>query len=83
MSRHRVTIDEIGPDRYGERLATLVDDEGRSVVLPADLLPADARIGDVLTLTFERDVDETAKRVDRVASLQQRLFGRGKGPTKG
>lgn len=83
MSRHRVTIDEISPDRYGERLATLVDDEGRSVVLPADLLPADARIGDVLTLTLERDVDETAKRVDRVASLQQRLFGRGKGPSEG
>lgn len=83
MSRHRVTIDEISPDRYGEHLATLVDDEGRSVVLPADLLPADARIGDVLTLTLERDVDETTKRVDRVASLQQRLFGRGKGPTEG
>ncbi len=81
MTSHRLTIDEIGPDNDGNRLVTLVDDAGRSIVLPVELLPDDARIGDVVLLAIERDRAETVERAERVADLQRRLFGRRNRPT--
>lgn len=81
MTRHRLTIDEIGPDNNGNPLATLVDDAGRPIVLPVGLLPEDARLGDVVTLTIERDRAETVERAERVADVQRRLFGRRNRPT--
>ena len=81
MSSHRLTIDEIGPDNDGNHLATLVDDSGRSIVLPVELLPDGARLGDVVTLTIEQDHAETVERAERVAELQRRLFGRRNRPT--
>jgi hypothetical protein len=70
-----VTVDEIGPDADGILLATLVSDAGESITCPLHLLPQESRVGDVLTLTFQSDPDERARRRKRILDLQRRLFG--------
>jgi len=43
-----------------KEIAVLAGDDGVSVDLPRRLLPGDAKAGDVLTLTIERDHAATA-----------------------
>lgn len=69
------TVDQLGPDQQGRTLATLVTDDGDSLVLPAGLLPEDTREGDVVRVTLRREPDETERRRSRVRKLQERLFG--------
>ncbi len=68
------TVDrfEVGPG--GEVLAVLVMDDGQQVIVPRSSLPAGSRQGDVLRVRFERDEEETRRRLDRVRSLQRELF---------
>lgn len=75
IRRLRASIDQLGPDQHGETLATLVTDDGDTLVLPARLLPDGTRAGDVLLLTLRREPDETERRRSRIADLQKRLFG--------
>jgi hypothetical protein len=75
MTELRVTVDEIehGPD--GERLATLVTDDGDTFVVPCAVLPDGTRDGDVLRVSFEHEADQTEQRRSRISDLQRRLFG--------
>ena len=73
----RLTVDELGIDRDGCVLATLIDDEGRAVTIPAGLLPEDAKVNDVIEADFRLDPGSTAERKARVRRLQHRLFDRG------
>ena len=49
-------------------------EEGKTINLPAALLPADAREGDVLRLTVDRET--TDERKARAEELRNRLFHR-------
>ncbi|HUG15957.1 MAG TPA: DUF3006 domain-containing protein [Thermomicrobiales bacterium] len=70
-----LTVDAIDETADGGLVATLVTDAGERVILPLALLPDGTREGDVVRMTLERDVDETAERRRRVVDLQKRLFG--------
>lgn len=70
-----VTVDEISTNQHGESIATLVAGDGALLTLPAALLPAGARVGDVLRLTLEPDPEETDRRRSASSQLQRELFG--------
>ena len=66
----RATIDRIEEDIA----VLLLDDEpGSRCTLSVTFLPPGTREGDVLTLTLERDEDETRAARDRSAALIARL----------
>jgi len=73
---HRMTIDEIQRNRDGDLVATLVDDDGRQAVVPLDLLPAGARLNQVVTVDFRIDEPSTERRREHIQRLQHRLFQR-------
>jgi hypothetical protein len=75
MTHVLLTIDELSPDSTGTLIATLISGDGATVTLPAGLLPADARVGDVLQVSLTIDPEESARRRDAVAELQRKLFG--------
>lgn len=56
-----------------KEVAVLVDDDGRSFDLPRWLLPKDARAGDVVRLTVERDPKATARLVAKTKKVQDDL----------
>jgi hypothetical protein len=63
-------------DRIEEGVAVLITEQGASLSLPADCLPAGAREGDVLDLIIRRNPAETEKLADRVEELQNLLLER-------
>ena len=71
----RVTVDEISANAAGEKIATLVTDDGGQLVVPLAMLPPGTRRGAVLTLSFIPDEAERSRRLARVRDLQRRLFG--------
>jgi hypothetical protein len=71
----RLTVDDIDVNADDEQVAALVTDDGQVMVVPLEILPAGVRRGDVLTLTLERDPDETEARRQKILDLQKRLFG--------
>jgi hypothetical protein len=62
-------------DRLEEGTAVLIslDDETLRVNVPVLLLPKGSREGDILTITFERDVEATRAAHERMAGLVDRL----------
>ena len=62
-------------DRIEDRVAVLIlrDDESVRITLPAGILPAGSREGDILTLTLERDEAMTAAAKERVSSIIDRM----------
>jgi hypothetical protein len=63
-------------DRFeGKRksIAVLLTDDGQSINLPRVLLPQDAKAGDVLVLTLERDLEATRKVVEETRQVQKDL----------
>ncbi len=71
----RMTVDEIELNAENQRVAVLVGDDGTHLVMPLAMLPDGTRIGDVLTLSLDRDIDETERRRKTVRDLQRKLFG--------
>lgn len=65
-------------DRVEEGLAVLLvrEDESISFTLPRSLLPPGAREGDILEVTFHRDVAETEAARKRIAERIARLKSR-------
>ena len=57
---HRVALDRFEDGRDGAKLAVLVTDDGRSIVVPRDLLPAGASAGATLRLDLTLDPEATA-----------------------
>jgi hypothetical protein len=78
-SQVRATVDEITTDADDVPLASLLTDDGVSLVVPLTLLPTGTRDGDVLLIRFQHDAGERAARRAKVAELQARLFGERKG----
>jgi hypothetical protein len=75
ISQHRATIDRIVRNERGVRLAALVLDDGRQLVVPLDLLPRGARQNHVVLASFEIDEEETRRRQEEIQALQNELFG--------
>lgn len=64
-------------DRFEEKLAILIDDNGNTKDVPRRDLPTHARQGDILILKngcWVVDECETTRRRDYVLDLQQRLI---------
>jgi Protein of unknown function (DUF3006) len=63
-------------DRFegkGKQIAVLLTDDGDVINVPKSLLPPDAKPGDVLTFTLERDAQATRDLADRTRQVQDRL----------
>ena len=54
-------------------IAVLVGDDGETVDVPRAFLPADAKPGDVLTMTLERDEAATRKLAEDTRKIQGEL----------
>jgi hypothetical protein len=74
-SSFTATVDELSIVTDDGELSRLVTDDGQTLTMPRALLPAGATNGDVLLVRLERDPAESHVRRQRVAELQQRLFG--------
>lgn len=61
-------------DRFEGELAVCEYEKGKTLDLPTALLPADAKEGDVLRLTVDREATEQQK--NDAESLRKRLFHR-------
>ena len=68
MGEYRLTIDRF------EGAWAVVEYAGETFDIPRSLLPPHAREGDVVTVAFEVDESETAKRRERVQRLVDELF---------
>lgn len=63
-------------DRFegkGKSIAVLLTDDDETINLPRSLLPADARPGDVLTLSLQRDDEATRALAEETRRIQQEL----------
>lgn len=70
------SLTRVSLDRIEEGMAVLITEQGASLSLPAECLPAGAREGDVLDLLIRRNPVETEKLADRVEELRNRLLER-------
>ncbi len=61
-------------DRFEGELAVCEYEKGKTLDLPTALLPANAKEGDVLRLTVDREATEQLK--NHAESLRKRLFHR-------
>lgn len=69
-------------DRFegkNKSIAVLLADDGTVLNVPKALLPKGARPGDVLTLTIERDAEETAKLAAQTRQIQEELKAKDPG----
>ncbi len=60
-------------DRYEGRFAVLLTDEGQQIDFPKDLLPKEARPGDVLSLAIDVDREATEALKKDTKELQDKL----------
>ena len=70
---HSLTFDRVEADGAGQNRAVLVGDDGRTVVVPRDLLPAEAVPGATLTLTLAVDAQATATNQRNTAQIRADL----------
>ena len=73
----KATIDRI----EGNIAIVLVGDEGIKLDIPLSLLPDGCKEGDVLNMSFERDVVGTEQTKERVSDLMEKLKKKGQGGT--
>jgi hypothetical protein len=73
----RLSFDRFEGNR--NEIAVLVTDGGETLNIPRSLLPADARPGDVLTLSLERDAGATRKLAEETRRVQDKLAERDPG----
>lgn len=68
---HSLSVDRFeGP---GQSIAVLATEDGRTIDVPRDLLPPNVKPGDVLSATFERDDEATAKLAEETRKIQDEL----------
>ncbi|HMB02507.1 MAG TPA: DUF3006 domain-containing protein, partial [Isosphaeraceae bacterium] len=56
-----------------KEIAVLLADDGTTIDFPKRLLPKDARAGDILALTIERDAAATKQAADATRKVQDEL----------
>lgn len=71
----RATIDRFERDESGKSHAVLVFDDGQELLVDRAHLPSGAKPHQLLTLAFQLDREETARRSDQIQQLQRELFG--------
>ncbi len=67
----RLSLDRFEGD--DKQVAVLLTEDGRSINVPRDLLPGDARAGDSLLLTLERDAQATSAVRKKTRAVRARL----------
>jgi hypothetical protein len=60
-------------DRWEGRFAVLLTDEGQQIDFPKELLPKEAKPGDILSLTIDVDREATEALKKDTKELQDRL----------
>lgn len=60
-------------DRFEGKLAVLASEDGASIDVPREWLPADAKPGDVLSVAFERDAAATARLAAETREIQAEM----------
>jgi hypothetical protein len=65
----------------GELAVLLLGDESTKLNIPLSLLPDGCKEGDVLNMSFERDVVGTEQAKERVSGLMEKLKKKGQGKT--
>jgi hypothetical protein len=65
----------------GELAVLLLGAEGTKLNIPLSLLPDGCKEGDVLNMSFERDVVGTEQTKERVSDLMEKLKKKGQGKT--
>lgn len=73
----RLSVDRF--EGEGKQTAVLVTDDGLSLNFPRALLPRGCRAGDVVSLTVERDAEETRRVADAARKVQDELKRRDGG----
>jgi hypothetical protein len=69
-------------DRVEGKIAVLLlGDESTKLNIPLSLLPDGCKEGDVLNMSFERDVVGTEQAKERVSGLMEKLKKKGQGKT--
>ena len=73
----QLSLDRFEGDSHG--IAVLIYDEGAILNVPRPFLPAAAKAGDVLTVSFEIDVAATETLAKQTRDVQKRLSARDSG----
>ena len=69
-------------DRVEDKIAVLLlEDESIKLNIPLSLLPDGCKEGDILNMSFERDVVGTEQAKERVSSLMEKLKKKSQGKT--
>ena len=69
-------------DRVEDKIAVLLlGDESIKLNIPLSLLPDGCKEGDILNMSFERDVVGTEQAKERVSNLMEKLKKKGQGKT--
>ena len=69
-------------DRFEGQLAVLLlGDESIKLNIPLSLLPDGCKEGDILNMSFERDVVGTEQAKERISSLMEKLKKKSQGKT--
>ena len=68
---HSLSVDRF--EGRDQSIAVLVTEDGRSIDVPRAFLPPDVKPGDVLSATFERDDEATAKLAEETRKIQAEL----------
>jgi hypothetical protein len=69
----QLSIDRFEEGKGKTKIAILLTDDGTAFDVPGKILPAGASPGDVLTVTFRRDLRATRRVADRTRSVQDEL----------
>ena len=67
---------QLSLDRFEEGIAVLLTRDGQTWLVDSDCLPEDAAEGDILTVSFKRDVRAGAAQAERIRQLQRQLLDR-------
>jgi hypothetical protein len=73
----KATIDRI----EGKIAVLLLGDEGTKLNIPISQLPDGCKEGDILNMSFERDVVGTEQAKERVSGLMEKLKKKSQGKT--
>ncbi len=68
-----LSFDRVESNAADREIAVLLAEDGTAINVPHDLLPHGARPGDVLSITFRRDLKATRKVAEQTRAIQRAL----------
>lgn len=69
----RLSLDRIETGKSGSEIAVLLGDDGTMIDVPRRLLPDAARPGDILVVTWRRDLEATRRVAEETRQVQDDL----------